>query len=168
MAVKTGCRQCTCSQGPYQRQCGEQALSPREYNSINLNSIDIMRVDVGRRLGRGDDDQDQRVRKRQKESSITSTGREQHKFACMSIPKRSPANMESNTGQEFVLSGNVITRRITPAICQILKSRKNLTRGQSEEERWKNIYEALCPMVNDIVNPCKLPVYFQAYPRQRT
>ena len=74
--------------------------------------------------------------------------------------------MESKSGEEFILSGNAITRRITPAICQILKSQKILTRGQSEEERWKDIYKVLFPMVNDIVDPCKLPVYSQAYPKK--
>jgi hypothetical protein len=45
---------------------------------------------------------------------------------------------------------------ITPAIYQILKSRKKLTRGQSEEERWGDIYMVLFPTANEIPNPCKL------------
>jgi len=52
----------------------------------------------------------------------------------------------------------VFPEGITPGIYQRLKSRKKLTRDQSEEERWKDIYKVLFPTANDIPNPYFEPI----------
>lgn len=47
-----------------------------------LSSIDIMQVDMKRRLSGDNNDRDRPLRKRRKGSPISSTDREQYKFAC--------------------------------------------------------------------------------------